>query len=176
MARYKHYDYNQHKLIPISFADQILPGSFEYTLNYLIDHEVDLSVCEARYCRGMTYLANLDPDTVLSTNRRATRHSRKGHGSRKGRALPQPESRMVLTAGSCFRLARRFKSVPDRHTDGLTAGLFQFAAHLREVAADGRRHPLAIGKRVEEGKPALDITLANFGAPVGDELRYTFDE
>lgn len=40
MARYKHYDYGQMKLVPVSFKDQILPGSFEHTLNELIDHEV----------------------------------------------------------------------------------------------------------------------------------------
>ena len=49
MPRYKDYSYDQHKLLPIAFREQILPGTFEYTLNYLIDHEVDLSVFEARY-------------------------------------------------------------------------------------------------------------------------------
>ena len=44
MARFKDYDYNQSKLIPIRYADQILPGSFEYTVNYLIDNEIDMSV------------------------------------------------------------------------------------------------------------------------------------
>ena len=44
MARFKHYDYGQMKLIPVSFRQQILPGTFEYTLSYLIDHEVDLTV------------------------------------------------------------------------------------------------------------------------------------
>ncbi len=49
MARYKDYSCDQTKLIPIAFHRQVLPGSFEYTLNYLIDHEVDLSVFESRY-------------------------------------------------------------------------------------------------------------------------------
>lgn len=31
-------------MIPTSFRDQILPGTFEYTLSYLIDHELDLSI------------------------------------------------------------------------------------------------------------------------------------
>ena len=39
MARYKDYDYRQGKFIPVSFDKQILPGTFEYTLNYLIDNE-----------------------------------------------------------------------------------------------------------------------------------------
>jgi hypothetical protein len=38
MARYKEYSYSQGKFIPIHFSKQILPGTFEYTLNYLIDN------------------------------------------------------------------------------------------------------------------------------------------
>jgi hypothetical protein len=54
MARYKHYDYGQMKMLPISFERQILAGTFEHTLNRLIDEEFDLSVFEARtgYTRG----------------------------------------------------------------------------------------------------------------------------
>jgi len=32
---YKEYSYSQGKFIPIHFDKQILPGTFEYTLNYL---------------------------------------------------------------------------------------------------------------------------------------------
>jgi transposase len=49
MARYKHVDYGQMKLVPVSFAHQILPGSFESALSYLIDQELDLSAFEARF-------------------------------------------------------------------------------------------------------------------------------
>ena len=49
MARYKDYSYEQTKLIPIAFSHQILLGTFEHTLNYLIDNEFDLSVFEQRY-------------------------------------------------------------------------------------------------------------------------------
>ena len=42
MGRFKHYDYGQMKMLPVSFEQQILPGTFEYTLNHLIDHEIDL--------------------------------------------------------------------------------------------------------------------------------------
>jgi hypothetical protein len=54
MARYKEYDYRQGKFIPISFDKQILPGTFEYTLNYLIDIELDLCLFDARYCNDDT--------------------------------------------------------------------------------------------------------------------------
>jgi hypothetical protein len=34
MARYKDYDYSQGKFIPIHFDRQILPGTFEYSLQW----------------------------------------------------------------------------------------------------------------------------------------------
>lgn len=49
MARYKDYSYEQGKFLPVSFDRQILPGTFEYTLNHLIDHDVDLSVFDGQY-------------------------------------------------------------------------------------------------------------------------------
>ena len=39
MARYKEYDYSQGKFIPVHFDKQIIPGTFEHTLHYLIDNE-----------------------------------------------------------------------------------------------------------------------------------------
>jgi transposase len=65
MARFKHYDYGQMKLIPVSFRQQILPGTFEYTLSYLIDHEVDLTVFEHRYCNDETGAPAYDPAILL---------------------------------------------------------------------------------------------------------------
>ena len=55
MARYKEYNYSQGKFIPIFFDKQILPGTFEHTLHYLIDEEFDLSIFEGRY---MTFLSS----------------------------------------------------------------------------------------------------------------------
>ena len=65
MARYKEYDYRQGKFIPVSFDKQILPGTFEYTLNYLIDHELDLSVFDDRYCNDDTGAPAYDPAILL---------------------------------------------------------------------------------------------------------------
>src|SRR5215510_13271308 len=42
MARYKPIDMSP-QLIPVDFLRQILPGSCEYALCHVIDHEVDLS-------------------------------------------------------------------------------------------------------------------------------------
>ena len=44
MAKYKKYSYRQARFVPIHFDKQIIPGTFEYTLNYLIDNEIDLSL------------------------------------------------------------------------------------------------------------------------------------
>ena len=42
MARYKQRSQDS-VLVPVSLAQQLLPGSFEFTLNELIDHHIDLS-------------------------------------------------------------------------------------------------------------------------------------
>jgi transposase len=65
MARYKEYDYRQGKFLPISFDKQILPGTFEHTLNYLIDNELDLSIFDNRYCNDDTGAPAYDPAILL---------------------------------------------------------------------------------------------------------------
>jgi transposase len=65
MARYKGYSYEQTKLIPIAFSNQILAGTFEYTLNHLIDNEFDLSVFEQRYHNDDTGAPAYDPAILL---------------------------------------------------------------------------------------------------------------
>jgi transposase len=65
MARYKDYNYDQVKLLPVSYAQQILPGTFEYTLSYLIDSKIDLSVFEARYHNDDTGAPAYDPAILL---------------------------------------------------------------------------------------------------------------
>lgn len=65
MARYKRYSYDQAKLLPVSFSRQILPGSFEYTLSYLVDHVLDLAVFDARYRNDETGAPAYDPAILL---------------------------------------------------------------------------------------------------------------
>mgnify|MGYP000343778105 CR=1 FL=1 len=65
MARYKDVHYDQDKFIPVSFHKQILPGTFEYTLSYLIDHELDLSVFDARYRNDETGAPAFAPAVLL---------------------------------------------------------------------------------------------------------------
>ena len=65
MARYKEYNYSQGKFIPIDFERQILPGTFEYSLHYLIDNEIDLSIFDSRYRNDETGAPAYDPAILL---------------------------------------------------------------------------------------------------------------
>jgi transposase len=65
MAKYKEYDYSQGKFIPIHFEKQILPGTFEHTLHYLIDSEIDLSLFDERYKNDDTGAPAYDPAILL---------------------------------------------------------------------------------------------------------------
>jgi transposase len=65
MARYKHYSYAQGKMIPVNFKEQILPGSFEYALNHIIDNELDLSIFDERYKNDETGAPAIDPAIML---------------------------------------------------------------------------------------------------------------
>jgi len=44
MARYKPYDLNQTKMIAVSYADQVVEGSFEHALNEIVEQHLDLTV------------------------------------------------------------------------------------------------------------------------------------
>lgn len=65
MARYKHYDYSQAKMLPVRFEEQILPGTFEHTLASVIDERIDLSVFEARYRNDAVGAPAYDPAILL---------------------------------------------------------------------------------------------------------------
>jgi len=64
MARYKPYSYEQTKLIPVSYDRQILPGTFEHTLNDTID-SMDMAIFESRYVNDETGAPAYDPRILL---------------------------------------------------------------------------------------------------------------
>ena len=64
-AKYKKYSYSQARFVPIHFDKQIIPGTFEYTLNYLIDNEIDLSLFDNRYHNDDTGAPAYDPAILL---------------------------------------------------------------------------------------------------------------
>ena len=53
MARYKLVDRSP-RFLPIVLDAQLMAGSFEYALDYLIDHEIDLSGIAERYANDET--------------------------------------------------------------------------------------------------------------------------
>lgn len=65
MAKYKDINYEQDRLIPISFSKQIRPGTLEYTISYLIDHEIDLSLFESHYKNDQVGRPAYDPAVLL---------------------------------------------------------------------------------------------------------------
>ncbi|NNJ95629.1 MAG: transposase [Gammaproteobacteria bacterium] len=65
MARYKDYNYDQMRMIPVSYAKQILPGSFEHSLSWLVDEELDLSVYDQHYCNDDGGRPAYDPRLLL---------------------------------------------------------------------------------------------------------------
>jgi hypothetical protein len=67
MARYKRYDADQDKFIPVSFREQILPGTFEYALSEIVDQHIDLSVFASRYANDATGRLAYDPAVLSPT-------------------------------------------------------------------------------------------------------------
>ena len=65
MAKYKHYSYDQQLMIPVSLEKQVLSGTFEYTLNTLIDNKLDLSIFHKRYKNDETGAPAYDPAILL---------------------------------------------------------------------------------------------------------------
>ena len=65
MAKYKKYSYDQGVLLPVFFDRQILPSTFEYSLNHIIDNEIDLTIFDSRYKNDETGAPAYDPKILL---------------------------------------------------------------------------------------------------------------
>lgn len=65
MPRFKDYSYDQSVMLAISFDRQILPGSFEHTLTYLIENELDLSIFNHCYQNDKNGRPAYDPAILL---------------------------------------------------------------------------------------------------------------
>jgi transposase len=64
MARFKEVDRSP-RFLPIVLEAQLQPGSFEYALDYLVDHELDLSHLRSRYRNDDTGAPAYDPAVML---------------------------------------------------------------------------------------------------------------
>ncbi len=64
MARYKIIDRSP-RFLPVVLDAQLMSGSFEYALDYLIDHQLDLGALDRRYCNDDTGSTAYDPRVLL---------------------------------------------------------------------------------------------------------------
>jgi transposase len=64
MARYKHIDTNP-RFLAVDLQRQLLPGTFEHALNYLLDHKLDLSRFDARFNNDATGATAYPPAMLL---------------------------------------------------------------------------------------------------------------
>ncbi len=65
MARYKYYSYEQGQFISVQFEQQILPDTFEYALNYIVDNVMDMSIFAGRIKNDETGAPAYDPKIML---------------------------------------------------------------------------------------------------------------
>ncbi|WP_457447984.1 IS1182 family transposase [Roseateles sp. P5_E4] len=64
MPRYKPCDRHA-LLLPVVLSEQILPGSFAFALDYLVEHELDLTALDARFKNDATGASAFDPRVML---------------------------------------------------------------------------------------------------------------
>jgi transposase len=64
MARFKP-THKGLKLLPVDFERQVVPGSFEYALCHLVDHELDLSAFHVRYKNDVDGASAFDPAVLI---------------------------------------------------------------------------------------------------------------
>ncbi len=64
MARYKAIDRSP-RFLPVVLSEQIVPGTFEFTLDHLVDEELDLSALDAKFTNDETGAPAYDPRVML---------------------------------------------------------------------------------------------------------------
>jgi len=65
MARYKEYEQSQGHFLTVNFSEQLIPGTFGHTLNFLIDKKMNLSSFDKRFKNDQTGAPAYDPKVML---------------------------------------------------------------------------------------------------------------
>lgn len=65
MAKYKEVDRSP-RFLPVVLSEQIPPGTFEFTLDWMVDNELDLSALDARSNNDATGAPAYDPRVMLN--------------------------------------------------------------------------------------------------------------
>ena len=64
MPRYKPV-HRDPLLLPVVLSEQVQPGTFEFALDHLVDHELDLTALDARFRNDETGASAYDPRVML---------------------------------------------------------------------------------------------------------------
>jgi len=65
MAKFKAYDYRQRVFLPVSLADQLMPGTLEFAIHTLVETRLDTSGFEQKYRNDETGRTAYDPKILL---------------------------------------------------------------------------------------------------------------
>ena len=65
MAKYKHYNYDQLTMVPVSLEDQLIPGTLEYAIHHVVENRLDLSIFDERYCNDDTGRKAISPKVLI---------------------------------------------------------------------------------------------------------------
>jgi transposase len=65
MARYKHYNYNQLMMVPVSLEEQLMPGTLEYAIHHVVEERLDLSFFDERYRNDETGRRAIAPKVLI---------------------------------------------------------------------------------------------------------------
>ena len=65
MPRFKHYDYDQLMMIPVSLEQQLMPGTLEYAIHRLIDERIDTTIFDEKYRNDEAGCTAYDPKVLL---------------------------------------------------------------------------------------------------------------
>ena len=65
MARYKETEKGQGLFLTVNLGEQIVPGTFEHTLNRLIDTKLDLRIFDRKYTNDETGASAIKPGILL---------------------------------------------------------------------------------------------------------------
>ncbi len=64
-AIYRNCLHHNSLLLPVVLSEQYVPGSFAFALNYLVDHELDLSALDAQFNNEKVGASAYDPRVML---------------------------------------------------------------------------------------------------------------
>jgi hypothetical protein len=141
MARYKYIDTSP-RFLPVDLAQQVLPGTFEHAVHYLLTRELDLSAFDARFRNDETGAPASPPAMLLALALCASAY---GLVRCRGMTNGGGELRRISNLG-VGRSSRRRRSKPDRANTlkgDATAEAVQRPRRPVAPTPAVRRHPAA---------------------------------